>query len=179
MICLVNQQNIIETAFNCIGRVIGSEINRFQRVFVNVSSGDKSLSYAVMCAAYIKGIDAFIINSNCSNEVAVIPIPKSYYSRMITKSNLGILNSIASAGGEVYGLQQLQNLSGLTKPLLSYHLHGRGNTKGLIDLGLVGVESKRDENSYIVIIRLTAIGKLCYKKMPNTSIKLYIYQRYP
>jgi len=60
-------------------------------------------------------------------------------------------------GGVVYGLQQI---SGLMKSLLSYHLHGRGNTKGLIDLGLVGVESKRNENSCIVIVRLTAIGKL-------------------
>jgi hypothetical protein len=43
---------------------------------------------------------------------------------------------------------------------LSYHINGRNNTKGLIDLGLVWVENKKCENGTIVIVRLTAIGKL-------------------
>jgi hypothetical protein len=129
-----------------------------------VSSGDKSLSYAVLCAAYIKGIETFMLNSNFSNSLAVIPIPKFYYDRIITKTNLRILNSIARAGGVIYGLDRLQQISGLIKPLLSYHINGRGNTKGLIDLGLVWVENKRYKNGTIVIVRLTATGKLFVTK---------------
>jgi hypothetical protein len=127
---------------------------------VNISSGDKSLSYAVLSAAYIKGIETFMINSAHPTSLAIIPTPKLYYSKIITNTNLRILNSIARAGGEVYGLDRLQQISGLIKPLLSYHIHGRNNTKGLIDLGLVWIESKKDENGTIVIIRLTAMGKL-------------------
>ncbi|MGH9979258.1 MAG: hypothetical protein ACRD8Z_26010, partial [Nitrososphaeraceae archaeon] len=140
--------------------ILTIEKNGFQRILVNVSSGDESLSYAVLCAAYIKGIETFMVNSNFSNSLDVIPIPKSYYNKIITKTNLRILNSIARAGGVVYGLDQLQRLSGLIKPLLSYHINGRDNTKGLIDLGLVWVENKKYENGTIVIVRLTAIGNL-------------------
>jgi hypothetical protein len=35
-----------------------------------------------------------------------------------------------------------------------------GETNGLIDLGLVRVESKKYENGTIAIVRLTAVGKL-------------------
>ncbi|MGC1134554.1 MAG: hypothetical protein WA941_17130 [Nitrososphaeraceae archaeon] len=162
IVCLTPKQNIIENVFRNIGRIIGpgSEINRFQRILVNVSSGDKSLSYVVLCAAYIKGIETFMINSNFSNNLAVIPTPKFYYDKIITKTNLRILNSIARAGGVIYGLDRLQQISGLIKPLLSYHINGRDNTKGLIDLGLVWVENKKYENGTIVVIRLTAIGEL-------------------
>jgi hypothetical protein len=160
IVCLISRQNIIENVFEYFGIVVGSEINRFQRILVNVSSGDKSLSYAVLSAAYIKGIETFMINSNFADSLAIIPTPKPYYDNIITKTNLRILNSIASAGGVVYGLDRLRQLSGVTKPLLSYHLNGRDNTKGLIDLGLVWVENKRYENGTIVIVRLTPIGKL-------------------
>lgn len=159
-VCLTPRQNIIENVFGNIGRIFGSEKNRFQRILLNVSSGDKSLSYAVLCAAYIKGIETFMINSNFSNSLVVIPIPKFYYDRIITKTDLRILNSIARAGGVIYGLDRLQQISGLIKPLLSYHINGRDNTKGLIDLGLVWVENKKYENGTIIVIRLTAIGEL-------------------
>jgi hypothetical protein len=162
IVYIISRQNIIENVFEYFGRVVGSrsEISRFQRILVNLSSGDKSLSYAVLSAAYIKGIETFMLNSNLSNSLAVIPTPKSYYDKVMTKTNLRILNSIARAGDVVYGLDRLQRLSGLIKPLLSYHINGRNNTKGLVDLGLVRVENKRYENGTIAIVRLTAIGKL-------------------
>jgi len=162
IVYIISRQNIIENVFEYFGRVVGSrsEISRFQRILVNLSSGDKSLSYAVLSAAYIRGIETFMINSNFSNSLVVIPTLKSYYDKVMTKTNLRILNSIARAGDVVYGLDQLQRLSGLIKPLLSYHINGRDNTKGLIDLGLVWVEKIKYENGTIVIVRLTAIGKL-------------------
>lgn len=164
IICLTPRQNIIENVFGDIGRIVGSEINRFQRILVNVSSGDKSLSYAVLSASYIKGIETFMLNSNFSNSLAVIPTPKSYYDKVMTKTNLRILNSIARAGGVVYGLDRLQQISGLMKPLLSYHINGPDSAKGLIDLGLVWVENKRYKNGTIVIVTLTATGKLFVTK---------------
>lgn len=156
----IHESNPIESIFEHIGRIVAFEKDRLQRILVNISSGDKSLSYAVLSAAYIKGIETFMINSAHPTSLAIIPTPKLYYSKIITNTNLRILNSIARAGGEVYGLDRLQQISGLIKPLLSYHIHGRNNTKGLIDLGLVWIESKKDENGTIVIIRLTAMGKL-------------------
>jgi hypothetical protein len=160
IIYLAPKHKIMEAVFGYIGKIVGSEINRFQRILVNVSPGDKSLSYVVLCAAYIRGIETFMINSKYSNSLTVIPTPRFYYDSIITKTNLRILNSIARAGDVVYGLDQLQQISGLMKPLLSYHINGRDNTKGLIDLGLVWVESKKYEGGTIAIVGLTAIGKL-------------------
>jgi hypothetical protein len=62
---IISRQNVIENVFEYFGRIVrsGSEINEFQRILVNVSSGDKSLSYAVLSAAYIKGIDALLHKS--------------------------------------------------------------------------------------------------------------------
>jgi hypothetical protein len=75
----ITKPNTLESVFEYIGRILTIEKNRFQRILVNVSSGDKSLSYAVLCAAYIKGIEIFMINSNFSNSVAIIPVLKTCY----------------------------------------------------------------------------------------------------
>jgi hypothetical protein len=161
---LTARENIIEGVFENINNIlIGCDIRKFQRILVNVSSGDKLLSYAVFFCYLYKRHQTFIINSNYTSNPIIIPLLKFPYSKIITKTNLRILNSIASVGGVVYGLDQLQQISGLIKPLLSYHIHGRNNTKGLIDLGLVRVENKKNKNSSIVIVKLTVIGKLCYK----------------
>jgi hypothetical protein len=164
-ICLTARENIIGEVFENINNiVIECEIRKFLRILVNVSSGDKLLSYAVFSATCIKGIQTFIINSNYISNPVIIPVLKFPYSKIITKTNLRILNSIASAGGVVYGLDQLQQIFGLIKPLLSYHIHGRNNTKGLIDLGLVRVENKKNKNSSIVVVKFTAVGKLFVTK---------------
>lgn len=162
VICLISGQNVIESVFGHIGRAVGSQSHtkRFQRILINVSAGDKSLSYAVLSAAYIKGIETLVINPNISKSLTIRPMPESYYNKIITKADLRILNSVARAGGVVYGLDELQRSSGLIKPLLSYHINGRENTKGLIDLGLIWVENKRIENGTISVVRLTAMGKL-------------------
>lgn len=160
--CKISRHNIIENVFGHVGKMLGShsERKRLERILINLSAGDKSLSFAVLSAAYIKGIETFVINPTYYAGPTFIPIPKPYYDKIITKTNLRILNSISSAGGVVYGLDQLQRLSGLIKPLLSYHINGRENTKGLIDLGLIWVENKRHGNGTIAIVRLTATGKL-------------------
>lgn len=44
----ITKPNTLESVFEYIGRILTIEKNRFQRILVNVSSGDKSLSYAVL-----------------------------------------------------------------------------------------------------------------------------------
>lgn len=158
IIRLTRKQNVIENVFENISKVVRPDIKNFQQILINVSSGNKLLSYAVLCAACVIGIKTFIINSKYSSTPVIIPVLKLPYHKIITETDVRILNSIESAGGEVYGLDQLQRISGLVKPLLSYHICARNNTKGLIDLGLVTTEHK--QKSSIVIFKITAIGKL-------------------
>jgi hypothetical protein len=82
IICMISRQNIIESVFGHFSRIVRSrsEISRFQRILLNVSSGDKFLTYAVL-SAYIKGIETFMINSNFSDSPAVLPIPDHTMTR--------------------------------------------------------------------------------------------------
>jgi hypothetical protein len=67
------------------------------------------------------------------------------------------LRAIDKAGGKVESLEQLSELSHYGKPLLSYHVQGARDSKGLADLGLVEVERiERGKTS----IKLTTLGKL-------------------
>jgi hypothetical protein len=76
-ICLTARENIIGEVFENINNiVIECEIRKFQRILVNVSSGDKLLSYAVFSATCIKGIQTFIINSNYISNPVIIPVLK-------------------------------------------------------------------------------------------------------
>jgi hypothetical protein len=64
---------------------------------------------------------------------------------------------IISAGGIIESLEQLEQLSGYGKPLLSYHVQGGKDSKGLADLGLVDVD-KGDRGK--ISVKLTVLGKL-------------------
>ena len=54
-------------------------------------------------------------------------------------------------------MDHLEQISGYGKPLLSYHVQGARDSKGLADLGLVEVE-KRDRGK--ISAKLTTLGKL-------------------
>jgi hypothetical protein len=59
--------------------------------------------------------------------------------------------------GRLIALEELEQASGLGKPLLSYHVQGGKDSKGLANLGLVEVE-RGDRGK--MIINLTTLGKL-------------------
>jgi hypothetical protein len=60
-------------------------------------------------------------------------------------------------GGTIESLEQLEQASGYGKPLLSYHVMGSRDSKGLADLGLLEVE-KGDRGK--ISAKLTTLGKL-------------------
>ncbi len=70
---------------------------------------------------------------------------------------IDILRAIEKAGGEVESLEQLSEISHYGKPLLSYHVKGARDSKGLADLGLVEVErAERGKTN----VKLTTLGRL-------------------
>ena len=87
-----------------------------------------------------------------------MPILKLSYTEMISESKIKILKAIDdAAGGYVESLEQLESISGYGKPLLSYHIQGARESKGLADLGLLEIE--KGERGKISA-RLTTLGKL-------------------
>ena len=63
---------------------------------------------------------------------------------------------IQDAGGTIQSLGQLSDLSGYGRPLLSYHIWGDDESRGLVELGLVEAERGRHGR---LKAHLTVLGK--------------------
>jgi hypothetical protein len=88
----------------------------------------------------------------------LMPILKLSYNEVISESKIKILKAIDEAsGGFVESLEQLEAISGYGKPLLSYHIQGTKDSKGLGDLELFEIE-KGDRGK--ISARLSTLGKL-------------------
>ncbi len=154
-IALVEKENVIRDTMERVSEVLNMHGKEFQQVLVNVSAGDKLIGCAALCAAFINGIKAF--GTDASGAPMLLPVMKLSYSEIISDAKLSILKAIDGAGGVVESLEQLEQVSGYGKPLLSYHVMGSRDSKGLADLGLLEVE--KGERGKISA-KLSALGKL-------------------
>ena len=87
----------------------------------------------------------------------MMPVLKLSYNEIISEAKKRILIAIENAGGTVESLDQLEKVSGFGKPLLSYHVQGSKDAKGLVELGLVDIE-KGERNK--ISTKITTLGKL-------------------
>jgi hypothetical protein len=138
-----------------VNEILNINGKQYQQVLMNVSAGDKLIGCAALSAAFINGIMAFGMDSTHSLPL-LMPVLKLSYSEIISDAKIKILKAIDSIGGTVYSLDQLEQVSGYGKPLLS-HVQGAKDSKGLADLGLVEVE-KGDRGK--ISAKLTTLGKL-------------------
>jgi hypothetical protein len=139
-----------------VNEILNLNSKEFQQILVNVSSGDKLIGCAALSSAFINGIKAFGMDSTHTVPL-LMPVLKLSYNEIISEAKIRILKAIDSAGGVVDSLDQLEHASGYGKPLLSYHVQGSKDSKGLADLGLLEVE--RGERGKIST-KLTTLGKL-------------------
>ena len=128
----------------------------YQQILMNVSAGDKLISSAALSSAFINGIRAFAMDHDQTIPL-VLPVLKFSYNEIISDTKIKILKSIDRIGGLVNSLEELEQISGYGKPLLSYHIQGGRENKGLADLGLVEV-NKGDRGK--TVINITTLGKL-------------------
>lgn len=154
-ITIVNQENVIRDVLERIGEIISIESKNFPQILMNVSCGDKLIGCACLSAAFINGIKAFGIDH--SGAPLAMPVLKLSYSEVISEPKVKILKAMDSVGGTISSLEQLEQISGFGKPLLSYHVMGAKDSKGLADLGLVEVE--KGERGRL-LAKLTTLGKL-------------------
>ena len=139
-----------------VNDILNLHAKEFDQVLLNVSSGDKLIGCAALSAAFINGIQAFGMDDTHTVPL-LMPVLKLSYNEIISEAKIKILKSINTAGGVVESLDQLEQISGYGKPLLSYHVQGAKDSKGLADLGLVEVE-KGDRGK--ISAKLTTLGKL-------------------
>ena len=152
---LVSRKNVIRDTLERVSEVLANS-KEFRQVLMNVSCGDKMIGCAALSAAFINGIKAFGMDEKGSP--LLMPILKLSYNEIISESKIKILKAIdEAAGGYIESLEQLESKSGYGKPLLSYHIQGSRDSKGLADLGLLEIE-KGDRGK--ISARLTTLGKL-------------------
>ncbi|MHA2065105.1 MAG: HFX_2341 family transcriptional regulator domain-containing protein [Candidatus Thorarchaeota archaeon] len=146
-------EKIVESVLENVALLLKQHRNEFDDVVLNVAGGDKTLTCAAVSAAYFNGVKAFHLMGDVP---VLLPVLKVSYSKVISDAKLKILQKIHSAGGGVKSLKELSEISGYGKPLLSYHINGDDESRGLTDLGLVEVEHKRRGRLQIV---LTMVGR--------------------
>lgn len=155
-ITIVTKENVVRDTMESVNDILNLHAKEFDQVLLNVSSGDKLIGCAALSAAFINGIQAFGMDDTHTVPL-LMPVLKLSYNEIISEAKIKILKSINTAGGIVESLDQLEQISGYGKPLLSYHVQGAKDSKGLADLGLVEVE-KGDRGK--ISAKLTTLGKL-------------------
>jgi DNA-binding transcriptional ArsR family regulator len=131
-------------------KVVSDLKNTEKEIIVNASSGDDASNSAALSAAFANGLKAFhVLNS----KVIMLPVLGISYYDLLTEKKRQILGIIATGNSSLEGLGKK---TGMSLPLLSYHLNGTLKVKGLKELGLVEVVERRGK----VIIGLTDVGKI-------------------
>ncbi len=136
------------------GEILRDEGHKYDEVFFNVSSGSKMLSCAGLSAAFVHGIKAI---GATKDGIFHLPVLKFSYSELLSEPKLAILRAVRDAGGLVESLADLESKAGVEKSLLSYHIRGGKESKGLQALGLVTVERREYGR---LSVRLTELGRL-------------------
>jgi hypothetical protein len=155
-ITLVTKENVIRDTMDRINEILQLHGKEFEDILMNVSCGDKLLGCAALSTAFIHGVKAFGMDYTHTMPL-MMPVLKLSYNEIISDAKKKILMAIDSVGGSVESLDQLEKISGFGKPLLSYHVQGSKDAKGLVELGLVDIE-KGERNK--ISTKITTLGKL-------------------
>lgn len=152
---LIVQPDIIRSAMEHVSQIIKEEGSNYEQVLINVSAGDKMIGCAALSCAFVNGIKAF--GTDMQGNPMLLPILKLSYNEIISEAKIKILQVIDNIGGSVESLEELSKNCDFGKPLLSYHIHGSSESKGLVQLGLVDVERLERGRTKIT---LNTLGKM-------------------
>ena len=134
--------------------IVEKNRNAYDDFLLNVSSGDRMICIAAAVTSFILGFKAFYCKGN---KCVMLPPVKLSYGEIVSEVKRSILKALDKAGGEVESLEILSEITGYGKPLLSYHIHGSEDARGLIDLGLAEATRHSRGKSKVTI---TALGKM-------------------
>jgi DNA-binding transcriptional ArsR family regulator len=134
--------------------IVDEEGPHYDDVYINVSSGRRIVSCAALSAAFVNGIKAFGIQDD---RPRTMPVLKFSYEEVVSDTKFGILEALDGVGGSVESLGELTEEADVEKSLLSYHIRGGSDAKGLEELGLVEVDRGTQGR---LLIELTPMGEM-------------------
>ncbi len=150
----------ISSMLEAVGQIVRAESETFKDFLINVGSAGQHQTCAGVTAAFVHGIKAFDV---VGEQPVVLPVMKFSYAEAVTEPKMEILRALEQSGGDIESLEKLSALSNYGKPLLSYHIRGSKQGRGLEDLGLVEVErGKRGR----LRVKLTALGRMLLMTSP-------------
>ena len=150
----------IQTVLDTIGQLVRTGKEDFEDFLINVGSAGRALACAGVTAAFVYGVRAFDVNGETPE---MFPVMKFSYSEAVTAPKIEILRAIERSGGRIESLEALSGIMNYGKPLLSYHIRGSQDSRGLESLGLVEIErGKRGR----LQVRLTALGRTLLSTEP-------------
>jgi len=144
--------NLWEETFKAVADI--KAIEKDMNVLINVATGDRDTRCAATSAAFVNGIRAFGVGED--NEAMLLPVLHFSYYKVITDKKMEILKTIYSEKECCTSLDQLSKKTGMSLPLISYHINGTLKSEGLKQLGLVETEDEKGR----VRIKLTMQGRL-------------------
>ncbi len=143
------KESLMEGTFYQFGQICAK--HNPDDIIVNVATGDRLSTCAALSASFANGLKAFGITDG---KAMILPIMKLSYYAELSDSKLKILSHLKRA--EYTSFSELAEKSSFSVSLLSYHLNGTVQYKGLIELRLVEMrESNRN-----MMARLSELGSL-------------------
>jgi hypothetical protein len=150
----IRPEHCYKDIMQVFSQIVEKNQENYDDFLLNVSSGDKMICIAAAVTSFILGFKAFFCKGD---ECVMLPPMKLSYTEMVSEVKMNILRALDKAGGEVESLDELTKLTNYGKPLLSYHIHGSEDARGLIDLGLA--EATRHSRGKTKVT-LTTLGKM-------------------
>jgi|SRR3989344_2175295 len=149
-----NDTHVWEATFEAIAQI--KNIEKDKELLINVSTGDRETRCAATSAAFVNGIRAFGVEGN---EAMLLPVLKFSYYKILTDKKLEVLKVLANNPTCCASLEELSKKTGMSLPLISYHINGTLKSEGLKELGLVETLEKKGRIS----INLSMMGRLLVK----------------
>jgi len=150
---LKSEGHIWEKTFEAISEI--SRIEKDNPLLINVSTGDRNTRCAATSAAFVNGLKAFSVEDS---EAMLLPILKFSYYKILTDKKLEILKTVNNKDC-CASLEELSKKTGMSLPLISYHINGTLKSEGLKELGLVETIERKGR----VEINLSMMGRLLIK----------------
>ena len=146
------QGNLLTGMFSVFKDIIGDMDS--SEVVVNVGAAGKHVACAAISASFVNGLSAFHV---LEGMLMPLPIMRFSYNDQLSDTKKSILEALVDHDGHAEDMNDLVEWTGLSKSLLSYHLRGNEENRGLEDLGFVRLSrSKRGR----LAADLTSMGQL-------------------
>jgi len=142
-----------ETVTSATSQVESSR-RKYDDILVNLAGGPRPMSYALMTAAFIHGLQALDF---MDGKPVSLPLLRFTSNEDLSEAKLRILRRLDELGGLSESLSELGGPAGVKPSLMSFHLRGGRKNRGLEAMGLVRIErGKRGR----VRIAITPLGRL-------------------